>query len=58
MSSWRALHERSGCATANGLGMLAYQAALQLQWWWDVPIDAGQLLKVMATTSRPGIRSK
>jgi len=39
MSAWRALHERSGCASANGLGMLAHQAALQLQWWWDVPID-------------------
>jgi shikimate dehydrogenase len=48
MSSWRALHERSGCATANGLGMLAYQAALQMQWWWDVPIDAAQLLKVIS----------
>ena len=36
MSAWRALHERSGCASANGLGMLAYQAALQMQWWWDV----------------------
>jgi shikimate dehydrogenase len=47
MSAWRALHERSGCASANGLGMLAYQAALQLQWWWDVPIDAEQLLKVI-----------
>ncbi len=48
MSSWRALHERSGCLTSNGLGMLAYQAALQLQWWWDVPIDAGQLLKAIS----------
>jgi shikimate 5-dehydrogenase len=47
MSAWRELHERSGCASANGLGMLAYQAALQLQWWWDVPIDAAQLLKVI-----------
>jgi len=48
MSAWRALHERSGCASANGLGMLAYQAALQLQWWWDVPIDAAQLLKAIS----------
>jgi shikimate dehydrogenase len=48
MSAWRELHERSGCASANGLGMLAYQAALQLQWWWDVPIDAAQLLKVIS----------
>jgi shikimate dehydrogenase len=48
MSPWRALYERSGCQTANGLGMLAYQAALQLQWWWDVPIDAAQLLKAIS----------
>ena len=48
MSAWRALHERSGCASANGLGMLAYQAALQLQWWWGVPIDAAQLLKAIS----------
>ena len=48
VSSWRALHERSGCATANGLGMLAYQAALQLQWWWDVPVDGAKLLAVIS----------
>jgi shikimate dehydrogenase len=47
-SAWRELHERSGCASANGLGLLAYQAALQMQWWWDVPIDAGQLLKAIS----------
>ncbi len=48
VSAWRALHERAGCPSANGLGMLAYQAALQMQWWWDRPIDAAQLLKVIA----------
>jgi shikimate 5-dehydrogenase len=48
MSSWRELHERSGCASANGLGMLAYQAALQLQWWWDVPFDGAKLLEVIS----------
>ena len=48
VSSWRALHERSGCATANGLGMLAYQAALQLQWWWDVPVDGAKLLAAIS----------
>jgi shikimate dehydrogenase len=48
LSSWRALHERSGCPSANGLGMLAYQAALQMQWWWDAPIDAAQLLKAIS----------
>ncbi len=48
MSAWRALHERSGCPSANGLGMLAYQAALQMQWWWDVPIDGAKLLAVIS----------
>lgn len=48
VSAWRALHERSGCPSANGLGMLAYQAALQMQWWWDRTIDGAQLLKVIA----------
>ncbi len=48
LSAWRALHERSGSPSANGLGMLAYQAALQMQWWWDRPVDAAQLLKVIA----------
>jgi shikimate dehydrogenase len=48
MSAWRDLHERSGCPSANGLGMLAYQAALQLQWWWDRPIDGAKLLAVIS----------
>jgi shikimate dehydrogenase len=48
MSPWRALHERSGCLSANGLGMLAYQAALQMQWWWGTPIDAAKLLAVIS----------
>jgi shikimate dehydrogenase len=48
VSAWRSLHERTGCASANGLGMLAYQAALQMQWWWDVPVDAAQLLKAIS----------
>lgn len=48
VSPWRALHERSGCPSANGLGMLAYQAALQMQWWWDTPIDPAKLLEVIS----------
>jgi shikimate dehydrogenase len=47
-SQWRALHEQSGCLTANGLGMLAYQAALQMQWWWGVDVDGAALLKVIS----------
>ena len=45
MSAWRAAYERFGCRSANGLGMLAFQAALQMQWWWERPIDGAQLLK-------------
>ena len=48
VSPWRALHERAGCRTANGLGLLAYQAALQLQWWWGVEIDGARLLEVIS----------
>jgi shikimate 5-dehydrogenase len=29
------------------LGMLAYQAALQMKWWWDVEIDGARLLEVI-----------
>jgi len=48
MSSWRALYETHGCRTANGLGMLAFQAARQMQWWWGVPVDAARLLEVIS----------
>jgi shikimate dehydrogenase len=48
MTPWRSLYEDAGCRTANGLGMLAYQAALQMTWWWNVPIDAARLLEVIA----------
>ena len=47
MSNWRALYESRGCRSANGFGMLAYQAARQMQWWWDVPIDGAKLLEVL-----------
>ncbi len=46
-SAWRALHDRAGCRTGNGLAMLTYQAVLQMQWWWDVPLDAAKLLEVL-----------
>jgi shikimate dehydrogenase len=48
VSQWRTLHERTGCRTANGLGMLAYQAARQMQWWWGVELDGAKLLEVIA----------
>jgi shikimate dehydrogenase len=47
-SPWRALHDQTGCRTANGLGMLAYQAALQMQWWWGVELDGAKLVEVIA----------
>ncbi len=48
MSGWRALHDAEGCRTQNGLAMLAYQAALQMQWWFETPIDGAHLLKVVS----------
>jgi shikimate dehydrogenase len=44
---WRSLYDEAGCRTTNGLGMLAYQAALQMKWWWDVDIDGARLLEVI-----------
>ncbi len=44
MTPWRALHESAGCRTQNGLAMLAYQAALQMRWWFTSDIDAALLL--------------
>ncbi|MHB8378953.1 MAG: shikimate dehydrogenase family protein [Acidimicrobiales bacterium] len=46
-SSWRTLYDEAGCRTMNGLAMLAHQAALQMQWWWGVDIDAARLLEVL-----------
>ena len=48
MSSWRALYETHGCRTANGLGMLAFQAARQMQWWWGVEVDGERLLAMIS----------
>lgn len=48
MSPWRESYERAGCRTQNGLAMLAYQAALQMQWWWGVQIDGSKLLAVIS----------
>jgi shikimate dehydrogenase len=47
MTPWRSLYEDAGCRTTNGLGMLAYQAALQMTWWWNIPIDGAALLEVL-----------
>lgn len=47
MSPWRTLYESAGCRTTNGLGMLAFQAARQMQWWWNEQIDGARLLEVI-----------
>jgi shikimate dehydrogenase len=47
VSPWLAQHEAAGCRVANGLAMLAYQAALQMQWWWNTPIDGARLLEAI-----------
>ncbi len=44
VSAWMAQYEESGCRVVNGLAMLAYQAARQLSWWFEVPIDGAALL--------------
>ena len=47
MTPWRSLYQVAGCRTTNGLGMLAYQAALQMMWWWDCSIDGAALLRAI-----------
>ena len=47
MSLWRQLYIDAGCRTMNGLPMLAYQAALQMQWWWGVGLEGAKLLEVL-----------
>jgi shikimate dehydrogenase len=44
-SSWLALHRTVGCESMNGLPMLAYQAARQMQWWWGDTVDGAILLE-------------
>lgn len=46
-TEWRQRYERFGCRTQNGLAMLAYQAALQMNWWWGVALGGAQLLEVL-----------
>ncbi len=47
-SEWRERYSDAGCRTANGLAMLAFQAALQMQWWWGVEIEGGDLLEALS----------
>jgi shikimate dehydrogenase len=46
-TEWRERYEAAGCRTMNGLAMLAYQAALQMQWWWGVALEGAELLEVL-----------
>lgn len=47
-SSWLALYADLGCRHANGLAMLAYQAARQMNWWWGSDLEGAALLKAIA----------
>lgn len=47
-SAWLELYEGLGCSTANGLGMLAFQAARQLAWWFERPVSGADLLAVLS----------
>jgi len=47
VSPWMAHYVSVGCRVMNGLPMLAYQAALQMSWWWGQPLDGAALLAVL-----------
>ncbi len=47
VSKWMKYYSAEGCAVMNGLPMLAYQAALQMSWWWGVPLDGAALMTVL-----------
>jgi shikimate dehydrogenase len=44
-TEWRRRYAEAGCRTLNGLPMLAYQAAIQMRWWWGVALSGAQLLE-------------
>jgi shikimate dehydrogenase len=48
LTPWREAYADLGCRTANGLGMLAFQAARQMTWWWGRDVDGALLMKVVA----------
>ena len=43
-SPWLARHREGGCATMNGLPMLAHTVARQMNWWWNSDIPGSYLL--------------
>jgi shikimate dehydrogenase len=46
-SEWRSRYVAAGCRTMNGLAMLAYQAARQMRWWWDLEGPGAALLEAI-----------
>ncbi|MDE3065576.1 MAG: NAD(P)-binding domain-containing protein [Acidobacteriota bacterium] len=48
LTPWRQAYADLGCPSANGLGMLVFQAARQMTWWWGRPLDAGALMKAVS----------
>jgi shikimate dehydrogenase len=44
-TEWGRRYREFGCRTMNGLPMLAYQAAIQMRWWWGVALEGAQLLE-------------
>jgi len=47
-SPWRQAYADHGCRTSSGLAMLAYQAALTMQWWWGVEQSGHDLLEAIS----------
>ena len=47
VSPWMSHYASIDCRVMNGLPMLAYQAALQMSWWWSQPLDGAALLAVL-----------
>jgi shikimate dehydrogenase len=47
-SPWLSLYADLGCRHANGLAMLAYQAARQMNWWWGGDLRGADLLEAIS----------
>lgn len=48
VSTWLAPYAHFGCRHTNGVAMLAYQAARQMNWWWRSDLDGAQLLTAVS----------
>lgn len=46
-SSWLAPYAQLGCAHRNGLAMVAYTVARQMNWWWNSDIPGSILLPAL-----------